>query len=80
MEEKYQCRGEIVFVKDYYYAELKTNLKYPSLPCICLKIPEKKNLVLSLYEIGVYCGHITRLQYTIVTITETDMKGKTLLQ
>ncbi len=60
MEEKYQCRGEIVFEKDYYYADLKTNLKYPSLPCICLKIPEKKNLVLSLYEIGVYCDHITR--------------------
>jgi|688.fasta_scaffold87036_1 hypothetical protein len=39
MEEMYQCRGQIVSVKDYYYDELQMNLKYPSLPCICINIP-----------------------------------------
>ena len=45
MEELYQCRGQKVSVKDYFYDELETNLKYPSLPCICLNISEEKNLV-----------------------------------
>ena len=35
-------------------------------------------MVLSLNEICVYCHDTTRVQYTIDTVTETDMKGKTL--
>jgi hypothetical protein len=36
--------------------------------------------VLSLNEVCIYCINTTRIQYTIETVTETDMTGQTLLQ
>lgn len=44
-EEKFECEGKMISVKDFFEAKLGKRLQYPNLPCLWVGSRDKKNYV-----------------------------------